>query len=94
MTEEIVRLSRKNQIVVPKEAREKLGLSSGDQLIVRVEKNVLIMKPKPRSYAKYMQGLHKDVWESTDASTYVEGERKAWSTEKQISQPSSKRSKL
>lgn len=85
MTEEIVRLSRKNQIVVPKEARRKLGLSSGDQLIVWVEKNVLVMKPKPRSYARYMQGLHKDVWKGTNASAYVERERRAWSRQKRIS---------
>lgn len=93
MTEEVVRLSRKNQIVVPKGAREKLGLSSGDQLIVRVEENALIMKPKPRSYTRYMQGLHKDLWGSVDASEYVEGERKAWSTQKQTSEHSSRRSR-
>ena len=59
MAEEVVRISRKHQIVVPKDARERLGLSAGDRLIVRVEDNSLVMKPKPSSYTKFMQGLHK-----------------------------------
>ena len=93
MTEEVVRISRKHQIVVPKDARERLGLSAGDQLIVRVEDNLLVMKPKPGSYTKFMQGLHKDVWKNIDASAYVERERKAWSRSARISKISSKSSK-
>jgi len=93
LAEEVVRISRKHQIVVPKNARERLGLSAGDQLIVRVEGNLLVMKPKPGSYTKFMQGLHKDVWKNTDAVAYVEGERKAWSRSRRISETSSESSK-
>jgi AbrB family looped-hinge helix DNA binding protein len=93
MTEETVRLSRKNQIVVPKDARKKLGLSSGDELIVRVDKDIIIMKPKPRNYTEFMRGLHKEIWRRTDASLYVEKERQAWPTERQTSKESLKGSK-
>jgi AbrB family looped-hinge helix DNA binding protein len=93
LTEEVVRISRKHQIVVPKRARDRLGLSAGDQLIVRVENDLLVMKPKPTSYTSFMQGLHKHVWKNTDASAYVEKERKAWSRSRRISETSSKSSK-
>jgi AbrB family looped-hinge helix DNA binding protein len=80
MTEETVRLSRKNQIVIPRGARKKLALSAGDELIVGVDEESLVIRPKPRSYAEYMQGLHKDVWRRTDVAAFVERERKDWST--------------
>lgn len=76
-----MRISGKNQIVIPKNARKKLGLSPGDELLVRAEKELLIMQPKPRSYTQYMQGLQKRVWENVDANSYVEEERQAWSNE-------------
>ncbi len=79
MTEEIVRISGKNQIVIPKSARKKLGLSPGDELVVRAEGELLVMKPKPRSYTQHMQGLHKKVWQNVDADAYIEKERKDWS---------------
>jgi AbrB family looped-hinge helix DNA binding protein len=93
MTEEVVRISRKHQIVVPKHARKKLGLAAGDQLIVGIANGLLVMKPKPGSYTKFMQGLHRDVWKNTDASAYVERERKAWSKSGRFSETSSKGSK-
>ncbi len=93
MSEEKVRISPKNQIVIPKGARRKLGLSAGDELIVRVDRELLVMKPKPHSYSEYMQGLHKGVWKTTDVSSYVEKERRAWSTEKPTSAKSSRSTK-
>lgn len=90
MTEETVRLSRKNQIVIPKGARKKLALSAGDELIVGVDEDSLVIRPKPRSYAEYMEGLHKDVWRGTDVAAYVERERKDWSTGQRGSKRTSK----
>ena len=74
----VVTLSSKNQIAIPKSARKKLAIGPGDQLILDVEKDSLILKPKPKSYTKHLRGLHKDVWEGLDATEYVRKERKAW----------------
>ena len=74
----VVILSSKNQIAIPKAARKKLAIGPGDRLILDVEKDSLILKPKPKSYAKHLRGLHKDVWERLDATEYIREERKAW----------------
>ena len=76
----VVTLSSKNQITIQKVARKKLAIGPGDQLILDVEKDSLILKPKPKSYAKHLRGLHKDVWEGLDAKEYIIKERKAWQT--------------
>lgn len=80
MTAETVRISGKNQIVIPKSARKELGLSPGDELVVHAERELLIMKPKPRNYTEHMQGLHRKVWDDVNADAYIERERKNWST--------------
>lgn len=74
----VVKLSSKNQIAIPKAARKKLAIGPGDQLILDVEKDSLILKPKPKSYTKHMRGLHKAVWERLDATEYIRKEREAW----------------
>lgn len=74
----VVTLSSKNQIAIPKTARKKLAIGPGDQLILDVEKDSLILKPKPKSYTKHLRGLHKAVWEGLDAAEYIRKEREAW----------------
>jgi AbrB family looped-hinge helix DNA binding protein len=74
----VVTLSSKNQIAIPKSARKKLAIGPGDQLILDVEKDSLILKPKPKSYTKHLRGLHKDVWEGLEAAEYIRKERDAW----------------
>jgi AbrB family looped-hinge helix DNA binding protein len=67
----IVTMNSKNQIMIPKLARRKLAIGPGNPLILRVEKDSLILKPKPKSYTKHLRGLHKDVWEGLDATEYI-----------------------
>ena len=81
----IVRVSRKHQVVVHREAREALGVSAGDELVVEVEKGKVMIKARPRSYAKHMLGLHKNLWKGVKVEEYVRKERESWASE-----PSSK----
>jgi AbrB family looped-hinge helix DNA binding protein len=74
----VVMLSSKNQIAIPKAVRKKLAIGPGDLLILDVEKDSLILKPKPKSYTKHLRGLHRDVWEGLDATEHIRKERKAW----------------
>ena len=67
-------LSSKNQIVIPKEAREALGIKPGDKLIVVVHGQTLTVLPKPKSYAKALRGLAKGLY----PSDYLEKERASW----------------
>lgn len=53
-----VKMSSKNQIVVPKEAREALQLRPGDRLLVTVrDDGVLEMEREPRDLAAKLEGL-------------------------------------
>ncbi|MEW6095668.1 MAG: AbrB/MazE/SpoVT family DNA-binding domain-containing protein [bacterium] len=61
--EPTAKLSSKYQIVIPKRIRRELKLNSGDVLIMKVEDDKIIMRPKPKSYTEYMLGLGKEIWE-------------------------------
>lgn len=69
-------LSSKNQIVIPKEARDALGIKPGDKLIFVVEEgsNVIVLQ-KPKSYSSAIRGLSKKKY----PEGYLQRERKSWS---------------
>jgi AbrB family looped-hinge helix DNA binding protein len=74
----LVTLSSKCQIAIPKLARKKLAIGPGDQMILDVENDSLILKPKPKSYAKHLRGLHRGIWRGVDATDYIRKERETW----------------
>jgi len=74
----VVTLSSKSQITIPKAARKKLAIGPGDQLILDIEKDSLILKPKPKSYTKHLRGLHKAVWSGVNGTDYIRKERETW----------------
>lgn len=62
-----VKLSSKHQIVVPREAREALGLKAGDRLLVSVrEDGVVELEREPIDLAAELEGLFAplgtDLW--------------------------------
>mgnify|MGYP001009382618 CR=1 FL=1 len=76
MTATTVTLSSKYQIVIPQEAREALGLSKGDELLVLCKPDRVVIVPKPKKFAKRLAGLHREVWRGAQA--YLNGERESW----------------
>ena len=53
-----VKLSSKHQIVVPKQARDALGLRPGDRLLVSVrDDGVVEMRRSPEDPARELEGL-------------------------------------
>lgn len=57
-----VKLSSKHQIVVPKQAREALGLKPGDRLLVNVrDDGVVEMRRSPDDPARELEGLILDT---------------------------------
>lgn len=72
------KVSKKSQIVIPKEIRETANISEGDELIIDVEGDRVILRAKPKSYTKKLRGLHKHVWKGIDPEKYVKGERESW----------------
>lgn len=73
-----VTLSSKNQIVVPREARDKLNIGPGEELLVLCKEDRVVLIPKPKNIVKHMAGLHQDVWKELGASTYLKDERNSW----------------
>jgi AbrB family looped-hinge helix DNA binding protein len=69
-----VTLSAKNQIVVPREAREALRVKPGDKLLVVVRGESVIVLQKPKSHRAAIRGLGASQYHSG----YLEKERKSW----------------
>jgi len=82
IAEEYSKLSQKYQMVVPKKVRRLLGLKSGDKVILRVKKvgrqKLVDFVPAPKSWAKYMRGLGKEVWKNVDVDKYISDLRDEW----------------
>lgn len=67
-------ISSKNQIVVPKEAREALGVKAGDRVMVVTRGSTVILMPKPVSHAEAMRGLGRGMY----GKDYARKERESW----------------
>ena len=68
------KLSAKNQIVIPREAREALQLKPGDKLLVVPCGNRIIILEKPKSFSKAIRGLARGVY----PKDYLKKEREEW----------------
>jgi len=73
-----VKVSSRYQVAVPRIAREKLNIHSGDRLLVDVQDGVLILIPQPQDHTAHLAGLHKEIWADVDTAAYLEQEREAW----------------
>jgi AbrB family looped-hinge helix DNA binding protein len=69
-----VKLSSKNQIVIPREARDALHLKTGDKLLVVVRGDTVILLPKPKKHSKTTSGIAKGLY----PLGYLESEREGW----------------
>lgn len=69
-----LKLSSKNQIVLPKEAREAMRVKGGDELLVVVKGNITVLMPKPESYTEALSGKGRDIY----PADYLKKERGSW----------------
>ncbi len=65
-------LSTKNQIVIPREAREALRVKAGDKLLVVVRGDRVIILQKPNPHHSAIRGLSKYP------RNYLQKERQSW----------------
>ncbi len=78
MIVETVHLGSRCQMVLPARIRKALGLREGDEVLVRKSGDVVLIVPKPASYAQQLRGLHREVWRGVDPDRYVREERESW----------------
>jgi len=69
-----VTLSARNQIVIPREAREALQVKPGDKLVVLVRGGRVIVLQKPKSHHAAILGLARGVY----PSSCLHKERQSW----------------
>ena len=72
------KVGKKSQLVIPKNIRNAAGISEGDELIIEVIDDKIVLRQKPDSYSKKLKGLHKDLWKNEDAKEYIKRERESW----------------
>lgn len=72
-----VKVSSRYQVSVPRVARDRLNIKSGDRLLVDIQDGLLILVPQPQDYADRLAGLYKEVWAGLDTVAYLEEERQA-----------------
>lgn len=75
-----VKVNRRHQIRLPNHVQQELGIEPGDHLIVTVQDGLLILLPQPKGWVAGTRGLHREVWQGIDTTTYLIEEREAWST--------------
>ena len=68
------KISSKNQVVIPREAREALGLKAGDKVLFTVFGDRVIIMEKPKSYRKAIAGIGRGLY----PADYLEKERNSW----------------
>ena len=70
-----VKVSSRYQIAVPRIARERLDIQSGDRLLVDIQDGMIILLPQPQNYTHHLSGLHKEILEGKAVQKYLDGER-------------------
>jgi AbrB family looped-hinge helix DNA binding protein len=77
-----IKISSKNQIVIPSEVRERLKLKKGASISIYAvdETHAIITKhPAKKGYAESMVGLGKEIWDELGGvDKYIEEERNSW----------------
>jgi AbrB family looped-hinge helix DNA binding protein len=65
-------LSSKNQIVIPREAREALDIKAGDKILISIVGGKVLILEKPKSYHQAILGRGKYP------KDYLKKERASW----------------
>jgi len=75
----LVKLSERNQMVLPKEAREALGIKPGGRVVVVVEEESVRLLPEPENWTEYIYGLGEETWVQLGGGEhFLAEERAAW----------------
>ncbi|MCK4381242.1 MAG: AbrB/MazE/SpoVT family DNA-binding domain-containing protein [Candidatus Lokiarchaeota archaeon] len=71
------RLSTKGQLTIPKEFREKLNIHAGDELILYLKDERIIVKPKALHFGM-LRGLLREEIDIKKANDFLKSEREKW----------------
>ncbi len=75
----VVKLSKRNQMVLPKAARQALGVDPGGRVLVIVQDQRVRLLPEPDNWTEYVYGLGEDMWAALGGGErFLQEERAAW----------------
>jgi AbrB family looped-hinge helix DNA binding protein len=74
-----VRLSKKGQLVIPKEMRDALQVRDGDEILLTLEERRVVVS-KAAEHARAARGALRGTWGKGKRAIdrYLEGERRSW----------------
>ena len=72
------KISTKGQLTIPKEFLEKLNLREGDEVILYLQEEGIIIKPKT-AHLGMLRGLLREELDLEKANDFIQTERKKWS---------------
>jgi len=71
------RLSTKGQLTIPKEFREKLNIHAGDEVILYLKDEKIIVSPKAM-HIGMLRGLLREEIDVKKVDDFLKSERKKW----------------
>ena len=71
------RLSTKGQLTIPKEFREKLNIHAGDEIILYLKDEGIVVKPKALHFGM-LRGLLREEIDIKKAEDFLKSEREKW----------------
>jgi AbrB family looped-hinge helix DNA binding protein len=77
-----VKVSTKQQISLPSEARRRLGIKAGDRLTVEVIEDSLVLRLRPEKPSERMAGIGRHVWDGVDPVERIRRERDEWDAQR------------
>lgn len=73
-----VKVSSKQQISLPSEARRRLGIQAGDRLTVQVVDDTLVLRRRPARPSERMAGIGRHIWDGVDPVERIRKMRDEW----------------
>lgn len=74
------KISRKYQVVIPREVRDQLKLKAGVTIRIQpIDSERAIIMKQPKSYVQALRGVGKNIWQSLGGGDkYIRQERSLW----------------
>ena len=74
-----ITIGKKAQIVIPKKAREAIGIKEGSKATLVYEKGRGVILGNAKQSMKLLKGLGKEMWAAAGgADKYLKAERASW----------------
>ena len=77
-----VKVSTKQQISVPSEARRRLGIHAGDRLTVEISDDAIILRRRPERPSERMAGIGRHIADGVDPVERIRALRDEWDAER------------